>query len=277
MMSLYADLHLHTNFSDGSDAPAVVVARAAELGFSALAITDHDTVSGLAEGGAAASEHGIEFLCGTEISAIFARREVHVISLGIDPENVPLVEALRNLREERVARADAIILRLNALGVAVEGAQVRARAGRGAVGRLHIARELHAQGVTKTVQRAFDKYIGEGRQAFVPKVCLPCREAVDLIHGAGGLAFVAHPGVGGNVHRKLPDLLKLPFDGIEVYHTRHTPGQVTRFRKLADEQGLLISGGSDCHGGGDAGPLDIGKVRVPYVQVERILGALGRH
>jgi len=279
----YVDLHLHSNASDGSDAPATVVRRAAHLGFRAIALTDHDTVAGLAEAEGAARNHGLAFLNGTEISAVFDRRELHVVGLGIRPDDPPLSAALEKLQQDRAARADAIVDRLNRLGVPIDRAQVQARAAGGAIGRIHIAQALHALGVSRTVQQAFDQYIGKGRRAYVAKTALPCADAVDLIHAARGLAFVAHPGIGATTHKLLPRLLALPFDGIEAYHSNHTPGQVTAFTCLAEERGLLISGGSDCHGAAKAGQADtedppatadLGKVRVPYAHLERIVDAL---
>jgi len=275
MVSAYVDLHLHTRFSDGSDAPAAVVHRAAELGFRAVAIVDHDTVSGVSEAETAAREFRLGFLRGTEVSVTFDRKELHVVGLGIRLDCDPLLAALETLRQHRAERAAEIFARLDELGVSINPEEVKARAGHSAIGRLHIAQELHARGVTKTVQKAFDQYIGSGRGAFIAKESLPCGEVIDLIHEAGGLAFLAHPGIGVTTQKRLPRLLQLPFDGIEVYHSKHTPGQVTAFTELAKERKLLISGGSDCHGAAKGGPPDLGKVRVPYVHFERILEALG--
>lgn len=273
-MYRFIDLHLHTNCSDGSDAPEEVVARAARIGFAAIAITDHDTVAGVPEAGKAAHESGLEFLSGAEISTTFAGTELHVVGLGIRLDHPALCDALSNLRQDRTVRANEIIRRLNNLGLPVDRAQVQARAGCAAIGRLHIARELHARGMTPTIQKAFDKYIGKGRKAYVPKQALDCREAIDLIQQAGGLAFLAHPGVGSNTKRLLPRLLEIPFDGIEVYHTKHTAGQVAAFTQLAQEHGLLVSGGSDCHGAATDRPPDMGKVRVPYADFRRIRDTL---
>jgi hypothetical protein len=171
------------------------------------------------------------------------------------------------LREARNRRAERIVGKLNAAGVPVTMETLLARAG-GAVGRMHIAREVHALGHARTVQDAFDRYLNAGRRAYVPKARIDCAEALGLIHEAGGLAFVAHPGIG-TTRRLLPRLLELPFDGIEAYHCKHGPGHVAEFLELAESRGLLVSGGSDCHGAAKGEP-EMGKVRVPVAHYERI-------
>jgi 3',5'-nucleoside bisphosphate phosphatase len=269
----FVDLHLHTNHSDGVDSPAEVVARACQVGLSALAITDHDTVSGVPEARDAAQEAGLGFLCGTEFSATFSGVEVHVLGLGIDTGHARLASTLEELREGRETRADAMIERLNELGVPIRKEKVEARTA-SSIGRLHIAQEIRTLGHVRTVQQGFDKYIGQGRPAYVDKPRIPCHEAIELIHEAGGLAFLAHPGLGA-VKKEVTRLLELPFDGIEVYHSRHSPGQSDGFMTIAKERGLLISGGSDCHGEAKTKAL-MGKVRLPYEYFERIQAALGK-
>lgn len=265
----YVDLHLHTAYSDGSDVPRRVVERARNLGIAVIAITDHDTVAGVAEGAAAARELGVAFLPGVEISAEFSGREIHVLGLGIDVDCARLRKMLDGLLRDRAFRADQIIGRLNALGVPVRRDAVAARARDGGIGRMHIAQEVLALGHATTVQDAFDRFLKSGRRAFVRKKLPPCRDAINVIHEAGGLAFLAHPGVGTpplNVNK----LLDLPFDGIEAFHAKHRPDQTACYLRVADEGGLLVTGGSDCHGTSKGRAPEMGKVRTPY----RYFGAI---
>lgn len=270
---MFVDLHLHTNRSDGVDPPSRVAARANALGIAAIAITDHDTVCGVEEAEQAAQGLGLGFLRGVEISAEYRGVDVHVVGLGIDLDCVPLLAKLDWLRQERETRLLRMVERLHALGIPVAHDGITRHASSAdSVGRLHVAREVHALGYARTVQEAFDRYIGRGKPAFVGRGRIACDEAIALIHQANGLAMAGHPGIG-KTHKLLRRLLELPFDGVEAYHTHHTAYQTEHYLQLAEERGLLVSGGSDCHGGAKEEP-EMGKVQVPYACFERICGAL---
>ncbi len=269
----YVDLHLHSNHSDGSDAPAQVVERAAALDILAIALTDHDAVSGVGEAQAAARERKLGFLTGTEVSTHFDGQEVHVLGLGIDIRQKGLCEGLLAMRGARNQRAEAILERLHALGIPIDPGCVRERARGEAVSRMHIAAELRAMGVTKSTQEGFDRFLNAGRPAYVPKAVMGADEAIAMIHAAGGLAFVAHPGLSKGLRRLLPRLCELPFDGIEAFHISHSASDRGDFLKFAESRRLLITGGSDCHGTIKRAP-EMGKVRTPVEYYERILEAL---
>lgn len=240
-----------------------------ELGIAAIAITDHDTVDGVAEGRAEAERAGIEFVTGTELSAKFDGGDVHVLGLGIQVDSPALRATLARLRDARCKRTARMIERLAARGMPL---RLDKEAMKGVVGRMHVARALEAAGYAKTVQQAFDKYLKPGKPGYVAQIKLDCLEAIKLIHAADGLAFLAHPGIGAS-RRKILPLLELPFDGIECYHSKHSPGQTDMFLQLAHERNLLVTGGSDCHG--DAkGRAEMGRVRVPMEHLERIRGSL---
>ena len=270
----FCDLHLHSNRSDGADAPARVVERAAEHGLAAMALTDHDTLAGLEEASAAARERGIAFLNGVEISSKYKNNEVHILGLGVGTDCAELNTALERIVRDRETRGRRIVDRLRELGVPIDWANVAKRAEGAAVGRMHIAQEILALGHANTVQGAFDRYIKGGRPAYVAKTLLPCNEAVEKIHAAGGLAFVAHPGIGRHEHRLEPMLDAFAFDGIEVWHTHHTAEQAKRFVKIAEARKLLVTGGSDCHGTVKGQAPEMGKVKMPYRYFEAIQAAL---
>ncbi|MCC6144667.1 MAG: PHP domain-containing protein [Candidatus Hydrogenedentes bacterium] len=268
----YADLHLHSHYSDGADAPADVVARAKVLGIDAIALTDHDTTAGLAEGRAVAVNAGIEWVDGVEISAVLQRQEVHVLGLGIDPENEILANALTRLGQKRESRGHDILGRLAECGIHLDEVLLQEEVGGKAVSRMHIARALKRTGVTRSAQEGFDRFLNPGRPAYLPKALLPLEETLDAIHAAGGLAFVAHPALSKSSRRILPVLLAYPFDGIEAYHTRHSAGRTEELVALAQERKLLITGGSDCHGAMKGQP-EMGKVKLPWKDYEILKSA----
>lgn len=265
----WVDLHLHTNFSDGADAPKAVAGRAADLGASAIAITDHDTLGGLAEAQAACAARAIEFLPGVEISSHIGAHELHILGLGVDPVNVALGNKLSEMAGVRMERAHTMAAKLNKLGVPVDFSAIKARLQGGVIGRMHLAQAVVGLGYAATVQDAFEKYLKAGRPAYVARESISAREAVDAVHAAGGLAFVAHPGIG-RIDSRFDVLLELPFDGIEVFHSKHAPDQQKRFAALAEKRGILVTGGSDCHGGIKGDPLLMGSVRTPYEVYTRI-------
>lgn len=243
-----------------------------EAGVTAIALTDHDTMSGVLEGRAAALSRGLGFLSGTEISTHYKYHEIHVLGLGVEPTNGPLSEGLDALCTARHNRGARILERLRELGFDLPVMQAPEA---GAFGRMHIARAMTDAGHVKKPQEAFDRFMNAGLPAHVPKETMPLADAIELIHGAGGLAFVAHPGLGKTTRKLLPELLTFPFDGIEAYHVSHSPGRVEEFTTLARERGLLITGGSDCHGT-IKGKALLGTVRTPLAVYETILAALAR-
>lgn len=243
------DLHLHSTESDGTTSPADVVRRVAEAGLSGFSLTDHDTTSGLDEAEAAAREHGVRFLPGAELSATEPGRSVHLLSFGFDRASPALQTFLRLYDGDRRARARKMADRLCELGVAISYEDVEAQAGRAAPTRAHVARALVARGRVPDEARAFDRYLSRDRPAFVPKRPVAPREVFDIVHGAGGVVVLAHPGR----HFGPDDVRALAaegLDGVEVYHPSNSKTVRSRMRSVADELGLLKTGGSDWHGPG---------------------------
>lgn len=271
----FADLHLHSACSDGAESPTHLVARAAAHGLAAIALTDHDTTAGCAEAQAAAAQHGLEFLPGVEISAFALGVEVHVLGLGIDLEDSTLQEALATQVAARHNRTRQIVDKLRTIGIPVDLNEIEAQADKFATGRMHIARLLHFKGITASVQDGFDRFLNPGCPAFVPKKMLSVQQAIEAIHAAHGLAFIAHPALSRAMRRIFPQLLQLPFDGIEAWHPSHAPQRIANYRALATQRRMLVTGGSDCHGGINI-PATMGKVRVPWTCYCAIRDALSR-
>ncbi len=261
------DLHMHSTASDGSQAPAAVVAAAKAAGIAAIALTDHDTLAGVAEARAAGETLGVRVIAGVELSAVDgAGAEVHILGLHI-ARPLPLQNALDVFRIARRERALQIVEKLNALGVPVTKEAVLAQAGDAAIGRPHVARALVAGGFARDHREVFDRWLGAGRPAFVEKRRLTMAEAFALIHDAGGIAVIAHPGPDGT-RDKLAALAALGMDGVEVRHPGHSAADTARLAALAGELELLPSGGSDWHGAAD-GPRTIGCMNVPAEWLER--------
>ena len=272
----FVDLHMHSTASDGSRSPADVVRAAKRASLVAISLTDHDTVSGLPEAHAVGAELGIRIVDGVELSAVEGETETHLLGLHLRDTAV-LERGLGALREMRGRRAARIVELLQSQGVQVTLDDVMLQAGSGAIGRPHVARALVADGWATDVRDAFDRYLGAGRPAYVEKDQLEMREAIAMVHAAGGLAVLAHPGAGGTRER-IEALVALGLDGVEVKHPSHSPQDVARLRAVVDQLGLIPSGGSDWHGAAD-GPRTIGMMHVPLEwlrrQDERV-EALGR-
>lgn len=255
----FVDLHMHSTASDGSVAPADVVAAAHQAGLTAIALTDHDTVDGIAAAQAAGAALGVRVVAGVELSAVDDGNEIHVLGLHLThPEHI--AAALLDLREARRDRAKITVEKLNSLGIPVTLEAVFAAAGDGAVGRPHIARAMVAGGWARDFRDAFDRYLGNGRPACIEKRTVTFEEAARLIHDAGGLAVYAHPG-GDASRANVEELAMLGLDAVEVRHPSHTADEVVRLAALTDELGLVPSGGSDWHGAAE-GYRALGSMKV---------------
>jgi 3',5'-nucleoside bisphosphate phosphatase len=257
--TLLVDLHSHSTASDGAFAPAVVVQEAHKAGLAAIALTDHDTTAGLAEAQAESDRLGIRLVPGVELSAVENDHETHILGLHLG-STAPIDARLAELREMRRTRASKIVDLLNANGVRITFESVLEQAGNAAIGRPHVARALIAEGWAADSRDAFDRYLATGRPGFVPKEQLTIRDAIALIHAAGGLAIVAHPGQQGT--RERIELLKNDgMDGVEVRHPGHSNEDISRLLALVEHFGLVPSGGSDWHG--VPGPRTLGAMKVP--------------
>ena len=262
----HVDLHAHSTASDGSKSPAAVVGAAKAAGLSAIALTDHDTMDGVAEAVAASATYGIRVVPGVELSAIDDQREVHLLGLHIQRPSA-IEESLQTFRDHRQSRAIQIVAKLNELGVPISFDDVLARARDAAIGRPHLARVLIDRGWARDSRDAFDRYLGAGRPAYVAKHRLSVGDAIALVHAGGGLAVVAHPGPEGR-RETIERFVALGLDGVEVRHPGHTQEDMNRLAALAEFFGLVPSGGSDWHGAVE-GPRVLGVMRVPVSWLEQ--------
>ncbi|MBI2188243.1 MAG: PHP domain-containing protein [Acidobacteria bacterium] len=265
------DLHLHTTASDGRCTPSELVDRAANARLTTIAVTDHDTTAAIDEVQRLAAGRGIEAIAGIEITAIDRGRDVHMLGYFLDPRDEALVRFLSEQRAARVARAHAIGERLAALGMPIDLGPLFARAAadsRRSIGRPLIARALVEAGYVADTQEAFDRWLGSGCPAFVPRTGAPPDAVVAVIHQARGLASLAHPG---KLRREPPiaPLVEAGLDAIEVFHPDHDAALVERYVGMARQFGLLMTGGSDFHGDPAHG-LEPGSVTLPAAEFERL-------
>jgi|Deesub1362A_J573_1020465.scaffolds.fasta_scaffold03904_4 hypothetical protein len=258
------DLHLHSTASDGKFSPAELVKMALERGLEVISITDHDTTDGIEEALEAAKGTNLEVIPGVEISADIPRKEVHLLGYYIDHRDGTFEEVLRLIRRYRVKRALAMLEKLASLGIRLKWDMVMEIAGRGSVGRPHIAQAMVKEGYVSSMEEAFLLYIGRDGPAYVERYKLAPSEAVRLIKGAKGLAVLAHPS---KVIELLPSLVKAGLVGIEARYNDYPEEEVEYLAGLARKYNLVPTGGSDFHGHERSG---IGSVWVPMEWVKRL-------
>ncbi|HEU4685293.1 MAG TPA: PHP domain-containing protein [Nitrospira sp.] len=246
------DLHLHTTHSDGSLRPSEVVSLAQAAGVTALAITDHDITAGIPEAMAAGDAAGIEVLPGVELSSFDGRSELHILGYFIRWQDASFNERLATLRASRHQRNPMIVERLRALGLEVTYDEVRSLAKTEAVGRPHIAQLLMQKGYVTSAKEAFDRYLAEGRSAYVARQLPSPAEAIGWIREAKGIPVLAHPSwireSDDALKARIKSLKDAGLGGLEVHYSTHTKAQTGMFLELGKQLDLLITGGSDFHG-----------------------------
>jgi len=262
------DLHTHTTASDGLLPPERLLRLAKDAGVGILAVADHDTTDAVDTAAAEGRRLGVEVIPAVEINTDVDTTEVHVLGYYIDHRQPWFQEFLTRLRDGRVKRAARMVEKLNALGISITFERVRAIAG-GAVGRPHVARALIEAGVVKSTEEAFEKYIGRNGPAYIERMKVTPQEAVQIILKAGGIPVLAHPGWGVR-EEMIPPLVQGGLEGLEVYYPDHTPAMVTRFLEIAAQLHLLVTGGTDFHGGDLATRVGVGSQYVPVEAVERL-------
>jgi predicted metal-dependent phosphoesterase TrpH len=259
-----ADLHIHTNASDGMLSPSNVVDYSVEKKLRAIAVTDHDTVSGLSEAIARSKIYNnFTVINGIELSCSYLNEEVHILGYFIDPESPVLIKALKNFKEDRFNRTMKIIKKLNKLNIEINMDDVRKYSSGEIFGRPHIARALVYNGYVSDISEAFNLYLGNGKPAYVERNKLSITDGIDLIHKANGIAVLAHPGILDNKDAIFYAIEK-GIDGIEVIHSKHSQWDVLNLLKIANENNLIVSGGSDWHGDTKNNNIILGEYYVNY-------------
>lgn len=267
-MSMFTDLHLHTTFSDGTYSPELLAEEARRHGLAAVALTDHDTVEGCARMQAACLAHGIEFIPATELTAEIEGIELHLLAYFIDPNHAGLLEQMTRFQHSRQERIREIVQRLRRLNLPIEEEDVFQLANCNSPGRPHIARALIQRKVCATLDEAFERFLKKNRPGWVPKRKIGAVQAIELVHQAGGLAVLAHPGLA-RAEEAIEPLIHAGIDGLECFHTKHSSSGIEYYLSVAEQNSLLITGGSDCHGMNKGKPL-IGSIKVPYEYVRRL-------
>jgi predicted metal-dependent phosphoesterase TrpH len=270
------DLHLHTTASDGRSTPDELVATLAVNGVTAFAVTDHDTTAGLAAVAAAARRLELEWLPGIEITAVRERRDIHLLAYGLDERSEALASFLRRQRDDRRRRFFAIVDRLDHLGVPLDRdalERTAARDPRRSLARPMLAEALVHAGHVETVSQAFDRFLSEGRPAYVAREGAAPADVIALVAQEGGVTSLAHPGKLKK-DDLIPELVAAGLQAIEVHHPDHEAADVERYSAMARDLNLLVTGGSDYHGAGSGRADALGRVTLPLDDYRRLITRL---
>jgi predicted metal-dependent phosphoesterase TrpH len=270
MIDARIDLHTHSRASDGEFTAAEVAEKAHAAGIAVWALCDHDTVAGLADASAAAQARGIRLVPGIELSAFLDSKEIHLLGHFVDPAHRSVREFEDLLADHRRVRMTQIVSKLAGLGVRIRVEDIEKWSGGKTIGRPHVARAIVEAGGVTNVKEAFDRYLGEGRPAYVPRYRLEAEEAVKLVRGAGGTATAAHPGVSKLERHDLVRLRAAGVDGLEVHHIDHVPSQREKYLRIADELGMVPTAGSDYHGPNVSPDRRLGDVTMPAEDLARL-------
>lgn len=281
-MEKYIDLHTHSLKSDGSMTPSEVVEEAKRAGLSAIALSDHDTVDGVREAVETGKKIGVEVIPAIEFSVI-SKTETHILGYFIDIENPDLLQTLKEVVDLRIERNYVTIQRLNELGFDMTLEEVRALAPNNFVGRAHFARVMMDKGYISSVKEGFDKYMSVGKYAYCEKQRLSAKDAIELIGKCGGISFLAHPHLTKLSDDELVEFLKelkgYGLCGLEGYYTDYTPEMQEKYQSIAENLGLMISGGTDFHA--KMKPhisigTGLGNMKIPYSVLDNMKNKSGR-
>jgi hypothetical protein len=265
-----ADLHCHTTASDGLLTPTELIRLAAELGLKGIGITDHDTIQGWEEAEEVGAKHQIQVLRGIELSTEWQGKEVHILGYEVDRSSTYFNDRLRDLRQAREQRMRRILDRLETKGIHIGVDEIQQFAQGESIGRPHIAHALLERGYVKSIGEGFDRYLGKGASAYIPRYKLTPEEGIEIVRAAHGVAVLAHPGVH-RLEEGIPAWVEVGLQGIEVSHSDHKPEDEKKYRALAQEYHLLATGGSDFHGEALKPGVKLGRWGVSVDVIKEIL------
>lgn len=267
------DFHLHSTFSDGTYTPEELVGLASEKKIKAIALTDHDTISGIKRGKKAAVNKKIDFISGIEFSADLYGKEIHILGLFIDENNPRIINLIEELKKDRLDRTEIILEKLANHKIYIDKKEILQEVKSDLISRTHIADKMREKGYIRSHREAFTKYLGSGGRAYLPKDNLTPERAVEVIKEVGGLAFIAHPKLIRLRKRIVLDLIyklmNFGLDGLEVYYPGFTPQDRDYYEKICKENNLIMTGGSDFHGK-NRGKIDVGAGVAPDILYEEM-------
>lgn len=266
-MNRYADLHIHTNASDGAWSPSKVIEHAAKLGFSTIAITDHDSVNGIDEAVEAGKRLNIEVIAGVELSTEYQDNEVHILGYYLDHHNPTLKNLIQEFREFRARRMERMLEKLRMLGCRLNEKELMRNSAEGSIGRIHLAKAMVAAGFVSTMSEAFDKYLAAGKPAYMKKAKLSPAQACALIKQNGGIPVLAHPFLMKK-DEWIPGFVRCGVEGLEAYYPGSSADDTKRYCDLAKKMNLCVTGGSDCHQ--SETKFLMGTVKLPIEHVDQL-------
>ncbi|MFH1248046.1 MAG: PHP domain-containing protein [Candidatus Omnitrophota bacterium] len=264
----FADLHLHTTFSDSTYTPEKLIQESSRIGFTGISVVDHDNVDGLQTCISLGRQKNIEVIPGVELSCEFKEMEVHILGYFIDYKNKEFVSRLEFLRKNRAERVYKIAEKLKGLGICLAVEEVFNLALNSTVGRPHVARAMVAQGLVGSTREAFDRYLGDKAPAFVLNFRFNAQEAIKLIKDAGGVPILAHPYLLRD-NNLIMDFIGFGIMGLEIYYPEHTSAMISKYLDIVNKNKLLVTGGSDFHGSVKP-DVKLGDIRLPYKFVDKI-------
>jgi 3',5'-nucleoside bisphosphate phosphatase len=271
----YADLHMHSTSSDGTFTVTEVVEHAKRVGLKAISLTDHDTVGGVSEAIKAGGKLGLKVIPGIEMGSDAGGKDIHVLGYFIDYRDKKLLDALEELKKQRLSRAEEMCARFTDENMPITVDEALSLAPGGVLTRAHIARAIVNKGYAMSVNEVFNVYLGNGKTCFVPKYNLSVEDVIDIIKAAGGLPVLAHPKLSG-VDERIESLVNMGLRGIEVFCLDHKKDDIRRYLEITDQFKLLATGGSDCHGPRTPGRFLMGECGVDEERFNALVSAANR-